>query len=156
MKIQFLASLDRLGISGKCGSIFWHGSIQWGLRNLGCLLLLLQPQVEHTTMEAVCLTRVYFLLLLLCFFLVLHSSCHAKSFKPGMQCNVWGRASAKEPACQCRRHKRCGFNPWVRKIPWRRTWQPPPVFLPRESHGQRRLAGYSLWGCRESDMTEVT
>ena len=68
MKIQFLASLDRLGISGKCGSIFWHGSIQWGLRNLGCLLLLLQPQVEHTTMEAVCLTRVYFLLLLLCFF----------------------------------------------------------------------------------------
>jgi len=39
MKIQFLASLDRLGISGKCGSIFWHGSIHWGLRNLGYLLL---------------------------------------------------------------------------------------------------------------------
>ena len=52
---------------------------------------------------------------------------------------------------QCRR---CGFNPWVRKIPWRRKWQPTPVFLPGESHGQRSLAGYSLWGWKESDMTE--
>ena len=39
--------------------------------------------------------------------------------------------------CQCRRHRRCGFNPWVGKIPWRRTWQSTPLFLPRESHGQR-------------------
>ena len=39
----------------------------------------------------------------------------------------------KEPACQCRRHKRCGFNPWVRKIPWRRAGQPTPIFLPKES-----------------------
>ena len=38
--------------------------------------------------------------------------------------------------------KRCGFNPWVRKILWRRAWQPTPVFLPGESHGQRSLAGY--------------
>ena len=38
--------------------------------------------------------------------------------------------------------KRRGFNPWVRKIPWRRAWQPTPVFLPGESHGQRSLAGY--------------
>ena len=38
--------------------------------------------------------------------------------------------------------KRHGFNPLVRKIPWRRKWQPIPVFLPRESHGQRSLAGY--------------
>jgi len=36
-----------------------------------------------------------------------------------------------------------GFNPWVRKIPWRMAWQPTPVFLPGESHGQRSLAGYS-------------
>ena len=36
----------------------------------------------------------------------------------------------KEPACQCRRHKRCGFDPWVWKIPWRRAWQPTPVCLP--------------------------
>ena len=48
-----------------------------------------------------------------------------------------GGASSKEPACQCRRHKRREFNPWVRKIPWRRAQQPTPVFLPGESHGQR-------------------
>ena len=40
------------------------------------------------------------------------------------------------------------FSPWVRKIPWRRAWQPTPVFLPGESHGQRSLAGYSSWGHR--------
>ena len=49
----------------------------------------------------------------------------------------------KETACQCRRHKRLGFDPWVGKIPWRRKWQPTPVFLHGESHGQRSLAGYS-------------
>ena len=51
--------------------------------------------------------------------------------------------SGKEPACQCRRHKRHGFDPWVGKIPCRRAWQPTPVFLPGESHGQRSLEGYS-------------
>ena len=40
------------------------------------------------------------------------------------------------------------------KIPWRRAWQPTPVFLPGEFHGQRSLAGYSPWGHKESDMTE--
>ena len=54
-----------------------------------------------------------------------------------------GGASDQEPTCQCRRHKRCGFNPWVGKIPWRRAWQSTPVFLPRESHGQRSLESYS-------------
>ena len=48
----------------------------------------------------------------------------------------------KEPTSQCRRLKRCRFNPWIRKIPWRRTWQPTPVFLPGESHGQRSLEGW--------------
>ena len=43
-----------------------------------------------------------------------------------------GGISGKEPACQCRRPKRCGFDPSVRKIPWRRLWQPTPVFLPGE------------------------
>ena len=50
---------------------------------------------------------------------------------------------------------RCGFDPWVGKIPWRREWQPTPVFLPGESYGQRRLVGYSPWGLKESDMTRV-
>ena len=50
------------------------------------------------------------------------------------------------------RYKRCKFDPWVRKIPWRRARQPTPVFLPGESHGQRSLAGYSPWGHKELDI----
>ena len=50
--------------------------------------------------------------------------------------------------------KRRGFDPWVGKIPWRRKWQPTPVFLAGESQGQRSLVGYSPWGCKELDMTE--
>ena len=66
-----------------------------------------------------------------------------------------GGTSGKEPTCQCRRCKRLRFRPFVRKIPWRRAWQPTPLFLPRESHGQRGLVGYSPLGCKESDtMTE--
>ena len=49
-------------------------------------------------------------------------------------------------ACQRRRCKRHGFNSWVRKISWGRTWQPTPVFLPEESHGQSHLVGYSSIG----------
>ena len=56
--------------------------------------------------------------------------------------------SGKEPACQCRSRRRCRFDPWVRKIPWRRKWQPAPVFLPGESHGRRSLEGYSPRGHR--------
>ena len=55
-----------------------------------------------------------------------------------------GGTSGKESACQCMRHKRCRFNPWVRKIPWRRKWQPNPIFLPGKSYGQRSQAGYLL------------
>ena len=62
-----------------------------------------------------------------------------------------GGTSGKEPACQCRR---CGLRSCIGKIPWRRAWQPTPVFLPRESHGQRSLAGYSPWGCKELDKTQ--
>ena len=61
-----------------------------------------------------------------------------------------------EPACQCRRCQRCRLDPWIRKIPWRRKWQPTLVFLPGESHGQRRLVCYSPEHCKESDTTEAT
>ena len=47
-------------------------------------------------------------------------------------CGSSGDASGKEPTYQCRKHKRHGFDPWVGKIPWRRAWQPTPVFLPGE------------------------
>ena len=61
-------------------------------------------------------------------------------------------ASGKEPTYQCRRHKRHRFEPWVRKIPWRKAQQPTPVFLPGKPHG--RL--YSPRGHKESDTTEVS
>ena len=67
-----------------------------------------------------------------------------------------GCISSKAPACQCRRWKGCRFDPWVRKIPWRKAWQPIPVFLPGESHGQRSLVGYSPWGHKESDKLTHT
>ena len=53
-----------------------------------------------------------------------------------------GSTNGKEPTCQCRRQKRRRFDPWVRKIPWRRKRQPVPVFLPRKFPGQRGLGGY--------------
>ena len=58
--------------------------------------------------------------------------------------------SSKESACQC---SGCGFDPWFRKIPWRRKQQPALVHLPGKSYGQRRLVGYSIWGGKESDST---
>ena len=57
----------------------------------------------------------------------------------------------KESTCRCRRLR---FDPWAGKIPWRRKWQPTPVFLPGKSHGQRILVGYSPWGRKELDATE--
>ena len=78
--------------------------------------------------------------------------------KSGCICNCdrWWQISlprwcnGKESACQCRRR---GFDPWVGKIRWRRKWQPTPVLMPGESHGQRSLSGYSPWGHKEP-MTE--
>ena len=50
--------------------------------------------------------------------------------------------------------QRLGFNSWVGKTPWKREWQPTPIFLPEESQGQRSLAGHSPWSHKESDTTE--
>ena len=62
---------------------------------------------------------------------------------------LWLRG--KEPSCQGRR---CSFNPM--EIPWGRAWQPTPLFLKGKSHGQRSLASYNPWGCKESDTNKVT
>ena len=48
-----------------------------------------------------------------------------------------------------------GLIPGLGRFPWRRTWQPTPVFLPGEFHGQRSLVGYSPWGCKELDTTKA-
>ena len=66
----------------------------------------------------------------------------------------WGLVvvlEVKDPPAQCRRCKRRGFDPWVRKISWRRRWQPTPVFLSAEVHGQ---GSYSPQGRNESDTPE--
>ena len=62
-----------------------------------------------------------------------------------------GGSDGKSVCLQCRRPR---FDPWVRKIPWRRQWQPTPVLLPGKSHGWRSVVGCNPWGRKESDMTE--
>ena len=67
-------------------------------------------------------------------------------------------AVGKEPICNARDDLQCwrpGFDPWVGKMPWRRKWQHTPLFLPRKSHGQRSLVGYTLW-CHKSDTAVIT
>ena len=61
--------------------------------------------------------------------------------------------SHRKECLQCRRPR---FNPWVGKIPWRRKWQPAPVFLPGKSHGRRSLAVYGPRGRKESDTTTTS
>ena len=61
--------------------------------------------------------------------------------------------SGKDSACQCRR---CEFNPWVRKIPWSRKWQPTPVFFPKKSHGPSNLARYSPWSHKRVQLNLAT
>ena len=80
---------------------------------------------------------------LFCFFFLRN----LRTILHGLPCGL----SSQESACECRRR---GFDPWGRKIPWRRKWQPTPAFLPGKSHQQRSLAGYSPWGHKEPDMTE--
>ena len=60
-------------------------------------------------------------------------------------------ANDKESAFQCKRDKRCSFDPWVGRIPWKRKWQPTLLFLPGKFHGNRSLVGYSPWGQKELD-----
>ena len=93
-----------------------------------------------------------------------HGHCCVPSTEPGTQEMPWklllniralsgfpGGSVVKNLPTNARRPR---FHPCVQKIPWRRKEQPTPIFLPRKSHGQRSLAGYSPWSCRESDTTE--
>ena len=64
-------------------------------------------------------------------------------------------AGSREPACNAGNlGSTPGFDSWVGKIPWRREWQPTPIFLPGEFHGQKSLEVYGLWDHKESDLTE--
>ena len=77
-------------------------------------------------------------------------ACRILVLQPGIEL----KPSERESVCQCRRHKRRGFNLGFKKIPLSTKWQLTTVFLPRKFHGQRSLAGYSPWDRRELDMTE--
>ena len=68
-----------------------------------------------------------------------------KNVPLSLQLGFPGGSVVKNTPAQCRS---LGFNPWVRKIPWRRKWQPTLVFLPGKSHRQKSLVGYTPWGCK--------
>ena len=78
------------------------------------------------------------------------TSSHVRAVNAGSQGRTWfkgiPRGSVVKNLPANAGHKRHGFDPWVRKIPWRRAWQP-TVFLSGKFYGQRSLAGYSPWGC---------
>ena len=129
-------------------------SLSWGVlplssfRKPGSLHLLLETLPMGST-EQICLG---------------HGHCSVPSTESGTQEMPWkpllnrralsgfsgGSAVEKLPA----NARRPRFHPCVQKIPWRRKWQPTPIFLPGKSHGQRSLAGCSPWGCKELDMND--
>ena len=86
----------------------------------------------------------------------------SKTMRPSISCIFCSKWASqvmqvlKNLPANTRDINRYGFDSWVGKSPWRRAWQPTPVILPRESHRQMSLAGYSPWGHKESDTTEAT
>ena len=122
----------------------------WWTGRPGVLQSMGLPRVRHDWATEL---NWLFLSTFLCRFWSVHSSNPSYShICCKLLCIFPGGTSGKELACQCRRHKRLRFDPSVRKVPWRRAWQPTPVFLLRESQGQRSLVGYSQLGCKELDM----
>ena len=105
-------------------------------------------QFNNTLLQRTCILCLGFILFAFLFFFKC-TECFKILFK--IPC---GSVSDKESTCQCSRHRRLEFHPWVGKIPWRRKWQSSPVFLPEKSHGLGSLAGYSPWSRKESDRTE--
>ena len=83
----------------------------------------------------------------MCIFWRTKSSRYPKNGLPG--------GSVVKICLQCRSRGRCGFNLWIRKILWRRTWQPTPVFLSGESHEQRSLVGYSPRGHKKTQLRRL-
>ena len=116
----------------KPGSSVKHSSsliliFYWGLVDLQCCV-----SFRYMNSDSVTYINVY---------MCVHTHTHAYT-------SFLGGTSGKELACQCRRHKTHQFVPWFGKIPWRRAWQPTPVFVPRVFHGQR-----SLWGTVAKNQT---
>ena len=119
-------------------SIWWHMWRSWGTLNNSCYVGLHIAKC----LESFPINKHWLTSLILVATKKYPSTFFKKEVKP-----VFGLVG-KESACQCRRHKRHGFDPWVRKIPWKKEWLPTPVFLPGESHGQRNVGGLrSLGSC---------
>ena len=116
-------------VNGTACWIYQGRRLAWknSARDRGALLWRLKKQ--KTRADFYCLTRL--------------KKKQTKNFPCG--------SDGKSVSLQCRRP---GFDPRVGKIPWRRKWQPTPVFLPEKSHGQRSLVGYSPWGRKELHTTE--
>ena len=90
---------------------------------------------------------------------ILKSLLQHHSSKASTPCQITLKHSKRFPGGSdskriCLQHRRIRFDPWVGKIPWRRAWQPTPLFLPGEFRGQRSLKGHSPWGRKEPDTTE--
>ena len=117
------------------------------------------PEVEVTR----CLIRVIPLTVTwrkLCklFKLSHHSSPRAlvcRAFSVASGTTLLGFPGGKEPACQCRRHKRRGFNPWVGRIPWRKKWEPTPVFCLENSMNRGAWQAMVHGVAKKSDMTQL-
>ena len=88
---------------------------------------------------------------LLTFALIIPEGTYFLQFSVGI---LSPKDNQQEPSCQCRRGKRCRFDCWVGKIPWRRKWQLSLIFLPGKFHGERSLMGYCPWDHRELHMAE--
>ena len=88
----------------------------------------------------------------MCYLLKFTSECEQKG--PGLLQSVTSDGSVVKNLPANAGHTGNEFDPWVKKIPWRRKWQPTPVFLPGKFHGQRSLAGCRPWGRKESDTAE--
>ena len=133
-----------------------QNGVQQTLLTLACYLLspLLLPEFHlfpaYSQLPISCLC---FFLIIIIFYYRLVSSFQLISAAQ-LQVGLPGWHSGKEPACQCRRCKSCGFDPWIQKIPWSRKWQSAPVLFPGETPWTKQPVRPQSRGRTESDMTE--
>ena len=143
--------LDLLAVQGTLKSLLQHHSLKASLLRCSAFFTVQLSHPDITTGKTITLTgwtlvgKVMSLLLNVLSRLVVALEVACLTLSTGFVTYWFGLPwwlRDKEPACQCRSRRRW-FDFWVGKIPWRRKWQPTPVFLPGESHGQSGLTGYS-------------
>ena len=115
-------------------------------------LLLIKKFKDSYNLKCV-LTKYFMLLEMYIFFNFLLIFSFEYKILASLLSNTYGASLVTQTVRICLQCRRLRFDTWIRKILWRRKWLPTPVFLPRKFYGQRSLAGYSLWGRKESDTT---